>query len=227
MNFYLLFALMLFFGNRVISWVGVATLIVLQIAIAPFAPDAALTLFLGRPIALEFAFGMALGYLHLRRGLKPMHWAIPATAFALLLLAPLVIPHESTGGLDALDRVWAWGLPAIPLVAACVSWRIGSGVWSKTALLLGNASYAIYLLHPYVVWVYAKGLEHVAPFANAPQLLPVIVVTILCAAVAVAAHLVVERPVTAVARQLLLPKQKPADASISDRPARQRLWFGW
>lgn len=212
MNFYVLFALMLIFGNRTISLIGVAALILLQVALAPLAPDAAFALFLSRPIAFEFVFGMALGYVHLRRALRPLHWAIPATAFALLLLAPFLLPHESTGGLDALDRVWAWGLPAIAIVAASVTWRIGSDVWSKAGLLLGNASYAIYLLHPYVVWVYVKGLEKFAPFAQAPQFLPVVVITILCAAVGAAAHLLVELPLTAAARRLLLPKRKPAVA---------------
>jgi exopolysaccharide production protein ExoZ len=219
MNFYLLFAIMLFFGNRAISLIGVAALIVLQIALAPLAPDAAFALFLGRPIALEFAFGMALGYVHLRRTLKPMHWAIPATAFALLLLAPLALPHESTGGLDALDRVWAWGLPAVLIVAASVTWRIGADVCSKAGLLMGDASYAIYLLHPYVVWLYVKGLAYFDPFAQAPQLLPVVVVTILSGAAGVVAHLLVERPVTDAARRLLVPKRGPAVAHGPRRPA--------
>src|SRR5690606_16345900 len=147
MNFYVLFAIMLMFGNRTVSLIGVAALIILQVAVAPFVPDAAFALFLSRPIVFEFVFGMALGYIHLRGALKPLHWAFPATAFGLLLLGPFLLPHESTGGLDALDRVWAWGLPAIVIVAASVTWRIGSNVWGKVGLLLGNASYAIYLLH--------------------------------------------------------------------------------
>jgi exopolysaccharide production protein ExoZ len=212
MNFYVLFAIMLMFGNRTVSLLGVATLIIVQIAVAPLSPDPAFAVFMSRPIVFEFVFGMALGYMHLRRALKPLHWAIPATAFALLLLAPLLLPHESTGGLDALDRVWAWGLPAIVIVAASVTWRIGSDVWSRAGLLLGNASYAIYLLHPYVVWVYAKGLAKFALFAQAPQFLPVVAVTILCAAAGVAAHLLIELPLTAAARRLLLPKRKPAVA---------------
>jgi exopolysaccharide production protein ExoZ len=212
MNFYVLFAIMLMFGNRTVSLLGVATLIIVQIAVAPLSPDPAFAVFMSRPIVFEFVFGMALGYMHLRRALKPLHWAIPATAFALLLLAPLLLPHESTGGLDALDRVWAWGLPAIAIVAASVTWRIGSDVWSRAGLLLGNASYAIYLLHPYVVWVYAKGLAKFALFAQAPQFLPVVAVTILCAAAGVAAHLLIELPLTAAARRLLLPKRKPAVA---------------
>lgn len=227
MNFYLLFAVMLIFGNRTISLVGVTALLMLQVAIAPFATDAAFALFLGRPIVFEFAFGMALGYAHLRRGLKPMHWTIPATAFTAVLLAPLVVPHESTGGLDALDRVWAWGLPAIAIVAASVTWRIGSDMWSRAGLLLGNASYAIYLLHPYVVWLYAKGLARFDSFTQAPQLLPVVVVIFLSAAIGVVAHLLIELPATTAARRLLLPKGKPAAAPGAARPAAQRLWFGW
>ena len=72
--------------------------------------------------------------------------------------------------------MWAWGLPAVLIVAASVTWRMAPIVGSKAWLLMGDASYAIYLLHPYVMWLYVKGLAYFDPFAQAPQLPPVVVV---------------------------------------------------
>jgi exopolysaccharide production protein ExoZ len=208
MNFYLLFTVMLFFGNRALSLIGVSALLVLQLILAPFVPDSATALTLGRPIALEFAFGLALGYVYLRRGALRVHWSITAAAFSALLLAPLFIAHASTGGLDADDRVWAWGLPAIILVGASLNWNVGHDRWSKAWMLMGDASYAIYLLHPYVVWMYAKVLVSSNAAAQAPQLGFIIIASLLCAAVGVAAHLLVELPLTQAARRLI--SSKPA-----------------
>jgi len=149
MNFYLLFALSLCFGNRLVSLIGVSALLLLQLAVAPYVSDPATSLFLGRPIALEFAFGLALGYLYLSDALKiPAPLLLSLAAFAALLLAPYFIPHDSTGGLNAEDRAWAWGLPSVIVVAACAHWRVGKGRWPRAWLLMGDASYAIYLPTP-------------------------------------------------------------------------------
>ena len=218
MNFYILFALTLFFGNRLISLIGVSCLLLLQLILAPFFPDAAASFFLGRPIALEFAFGLALGYAYLRGALKPWHWSVAAAAFAAVVLAPAFIAHESTGGLNAGDRVWAWGLPAIVLVGACVHWRIGGGRWAKAWLLMGDASYAIYLLHPFVVLAYAKAIGSVSALAQIPQLPFIAVVTLLCAGFGVAAHVLLERPLTKAVRQLLTQKRPRASAAPTPAP---------
>lgn len=218
MNFYLLFALSLCFGNRLVSLFGVTALLLLQLMAAPYLSDPATALFLSRPIALELAFGLALGYIYLNGVLKaPAPLLLSLAAFAALHVAPLFIPHESTGGLDADDRVWAWGLPSVILVAACLHWRVGKGASSRAWLLMGDASYAIYLLHPVVMASYAKALDVSDLLLHAPQPPLIAIATVASAAVGVAAHVFLERPLTQVARRLLLPaRSKPV--TIVERP---------
>jgi peptidoglycan/LPS O-acetylase OafA/YrhL len=207
MNFYLLFALMLWTRSPLGCLLGVSGLLLLQAGLAGYAPDLALKQYLARPILLEFCFGMALGYAYLR-GLVPKQipWAFPAAALGLMIFAPLFIAHKSTGGLDADDRVWAWGVPAVVLVASCINWSIAHGVVSRTWILLGDASYAIYLLHPFVMLAYEKALTS-GTLLHALQIPFILAATILSAMLGAAAHVILERPITKAARRLLLLEQ--------------------
>jgi peptidoglycan/LPS O-acetylase OafA/YrhL len=213
MNFYLLFALMLWTRSALACLLGVTGFLLLQMALGGYASDPAVSLFLTRPIMLEFCFGMALGYAY-AKGLLPKRipWALPTAALACVTLAPLFIPHGSTGGLDADDRVWAWGIPAAVLVAACVSWPIEEGPLSRAWVLLGDASYAIYLLHPFVMLGYGKALGAFRFLLHMPQAPLILGATVLSAAVGTAAHVAVERPISKAARRLLLWERPRARA---------------
>lgn len=224
MNFYLLFALMLWTRSALGCLLGVTAFLLLQLALGGNASDPAVSLFLTRPIMLEFCFGLALGYVYFK-GLLPRRipWALPAAALAFMTFAPMFIPHESTGGLDALDRVWAWGIPAAVLVAACVTWPIEDGPLNRTWMLLGDASYAIYLLHPFVMLGYAKTLGAFRILLHMPQAPLILGATILSAVVGVAAHVAVERPISRAARRLLLwerPRARAKQAVQPNRPVR-------
>ena len=213
MNFYLVFAIMLWTRNALACLLGVAGILLLQIAFGGYASDPAVSIFLTRPILLEFCFGLALGYAYVKGVLpKRVPWALPAAAFLCMTFAPLFIPHESTGGLNALDRVWAWGIPAAVLVAACVSWSIEDGPLGRVWVLLGDSSYAIYLLHPFVMLGYAKALGASRLLLHMPQAPLILGAAILSAAVGAAAHVAVERPISKAARRLLLWERPRARA---------------
>ena len=219
MNFYLLFALMLWFRKPLVCFLGVTCLLLLQLALAGYASDSAIKVFLTRPIALEFCFGLAVGYAYLN-GLLPKRipWVLSAVAFAFMILAPFFIEPKSTGGLDADDRVWAWGLPAAVLVAACVNWSMSDGVVSKTWMLLGDASYAIYLLHPFVMMAYSKALGASDALLHAHQVPLFLAATVLSAALGVVAHVTVERPIWQAARRLLVPQQARTRTAAASAP---------
>jgi exopolysaccharide production protein ExoZ len=101
-----------------------------------------------RSIILEFGFGMLIGHMALTgiRPTRPMAASLAAAALGLLILGkltPALLP----------DRALLYGLPAALLVMAALAFE-GDG--KDNALLrlltrLGDATYALYLLHPFVL----------------------------------------------------------------------------
>jgi exopolysaccharide production protein ExoZ len=105
------------------------------------------------PMNLEFAAGTLLGLFYLRGVRVP---AIVALLFVIAGISAIGLeaiygygPNTVMGGAEFL-RPLMWGLPALLIVAgAAVSRRpIRQGRVIKFGLLLGDASYGIYLMHP-------------------------------------------------------------------------------
>ena len=114
----------------------------------PFGP---VFQFLGNPIIVEFAFGAAIILLPRSRfGVM----ALPVGVAALLLSGqwfdPGVSVIDALAGVDAEQRVIAFGIPAALIVYGARHIDAKPGLWTY----LGEASYVLYLVHPSV----AKGL---------------------------------------------------------------------
>lgn len=145
------------------------------------------------PLLLEFAAGVALATAW-RRGLM----ARPLLGAAALIagLGAFVAHHFGilpVSGLRALD----WGLPALLTVAGAVSLEAAGRVpRSRASLLLGDASYSLYLTHGFVV----SALVWTAPAA--PVWLKASAAAVLSAAAAIACYLVFERPTTQALKRL-------------------------
>jgi exopolysaccharide production protein ExoZ len=114
--------------------------------------------FLGNPIILEFGFGMAIALIEKR---LPSHagWLLLGAGVAgcltsLLLGFGLVSESEfTTSGELSLTRAAIWGVPSGLIVAGAVltsDWFAGAA--RQVLTRLGDASYAMYLVHP--LWLY-------------------------------------------------------------------------
>ncbi len=145
MFFYLVFTLFIALP-RARAVAGVAILLglfVLAGRIAGFAnPQLA---FWSNPIILEFCAGMGLAQL-IAAGVRLPVWlrlGLPLLAIAALHLAP----DPGTW------RAAFWGIPALMLVAAAALAPIPTtlSVPKRMAVRLGDASYALYLVHPFIM----------------------------------------------------------------------------
>ncbi len=217
MFFYVLFAGVLGLRFRAALLCLLAMLLGLVVAgsIAPLPQPLG---FWTDPIILEFAFGVGLGFLHHRGAIltRPIRLALVAAALAMLALGPL-----GSGGELTLARPLQWGLPAAALVAAAAltgDRAANSGLLTRLCAALGDMSYAIYLIHPFVI----RGIAEMAVRTGIAGLIgPWGFVVAALAGTLVAAsvvHFFLERPVTAWVRRRLTRTRSAGPVSSPGRP---------
>jgi exopolysaccharide production protein ExoZ len=116
----------------------------------PFT-DNPLIAFAGHPIAIEFLFGIAIAIAPKERTAGSL---LMALGIGWLLLFPNAPLHDFLGNPDSgygLRRAALWGLPAAMIIYGLVVFEQRlAGRWTTPLLLLGAASYSIYLVHSIV-----------------------------------------------------------------------------
>lgn len=166
-------------------------------------PQGAALHFWSQAIVLEFVLGMAIAQAFLQ-GLRLPAWlraAIVVAASSLLCRDFLDAASQPEGWItpNTLPRVLAWGLPAAMIVTAAV---LGAKVQaSPTAarrwgILLGDASYALYLAHPFVIVLVRKAMLATGLLASLGGWAMVAVSLAISCAIAIALHLWLEKPLT-------------------------------
>jgi exopolysaccharide production protein ExoZ len=180
-------------------------------------PQARAGVFLGDPISLEFCMGLCLAWAFAAsRSERAVPRAAPALlaviGLAAMTLAPIFVPHAGTGGLFGVPRVLAWGLPAVLVVAAFVAWQPDRRGPARIAIALGDASYALYLTHVFVMIGYAKLLK-VTTLGALDQRFVVPVVVAVSIALGLAVHRVLERPLLARLHGMMRRPARPTGAA--------------
>lgn len=209
MYFYLLFAASLAWIARPAWRVwAITAMLALGVALtrAATADDtSAWRVFLGQPLVFEFAFGMvAAGAL--RRGLRlPAGIALGLVVVAAALLAAWAAPDT---------RLASAGLPALAMVWALASLPSRQSVVSRAMTRLGDASYTLYLVQPFVIgvlWLLWRGSSFNSGVAGALGFVGACLLA--SAAVAWPIHRWIERPLTRTAtRWLTTPLRSPESA---------------
>lgn len=192
MFFYAVMVLVLFWRRALVPWtVG----LILGAAAGSFVvPRGTTPLLVCHPIILEFIAGMGIALLVERdRRLQPA----PALGTAAIALGLLVASDAVDSATVERWRLLVWGLPSALLLYAVVSLeRHVVGRFWYLPRLLGDASYALYLSHGFVLPILAvifSRLGLAGPAWGGPLFALAILASI---AVGIATHLWVERPVT-------------------------------
>ncbi|MCG5235024.1 acyltransferase family protein [Xanthobacter oligotrophicus] len=140
------------------------------------------------PIMLEFVFGLALGLWYLEGPALARGWGFVFIAAGFVSLL-------AQGDVALETRVIQWGIPAAMVVAGALVLERARPVKRIGAfVLLGDASYALYLVHGMVLSAVGQVFVHL------PQPSPLAFVACAIAGVgaaivvAIAVHLVVEKP---------------------------------
>jgi exopolysaccharide production protein ExoZ len=196
--FYALFAVAIRLPARIALPGLIAAIVGLAAAGQVFRPNSPALAFWTDPIVLDFVFGMLLAILALsgaRLNPAPCLFLLFA-ALALLSVADRLV---------SVPRVLAYGGPCAMLVAVAVLGpvRAPRSRALRFGVLVGDASYSLYLIHPFpmraleIVWL-RLGLTSVA--WNLVYIASVLVISIVAA---LALHRWFELPATAATRRLL------------------------
>lgn len=142
--------------------------------------------FWANPMALEFVAGMGIA---LARDTGGRPGIILRTVLAAVAIRML---HDDLTQ-DGVERAFALGVPAAMLVMAAVFGpepRLPAPL-ARTLVLLGDASYALYLFHPFAL----RATRLMLSGAGIGPAAYIAIATVAAVVLAVAVHLVFERPV--------------------------------
>jgi exopolysaccharide production protein ExoZ len=173
MFFYLIFTIGLVLGMpRLFSSMVILLLVTLGLTIQF---NAAFARTYTDPILLEFVAGMLLSWIPWLRGF----WlGVGQLALGLGGLIFIAFGHVEPG--DGISRLIWLGLPCFALVSGALALERGAD-WPhlKYLIVLGDASYSLYLLHGFIVRIFER-LPHIHPAVNA-----IVVIVLSCIAAVV------------------------------------------
>lgn len=156
-------------------------------------------------LCFEFVFGLIFAHLFLKR--RMVIDPRLGTASALAALVIFGLNYTSNG----IDRVLAWGVPSLLLVIGLFAHERSPFFRRRFAVLLGDASYSVYLVHITVIEFILETLKRNdvafdAIKAQWPLTLLVLVGT--SVAVGVLVHRYVEQPLLEYLRRVLLSGER-------------------
>ena len=202
MWFYVWFALSLRISPRWAPVICASALIALMLAIDASHSDSQVMQFYARPIILEFVYGLAVFYLFQWCSARRETLArIPGLKWLLLVLlvgnlVALNVFEECCS--DTLPRYIVAGVPSffIVLSALLLERVFGLATKNKLIYLLGEASYIIYLVHPYIIFTVLRVVAKGAAAWSSPAIAVLILALLaLVSAISIAIHVWFEKPV--------------------------------
>jgi exopolysaccharide production protein ExoZ len=193
MFFYAIFTVALAVGRRglfafafIVALVGIGL-----IADIPKTPE---TMVYSSPLLIEFLAGCCIGVFFER---DVLGGTAVSTSILIVGLAAIVLQHSNAENFGS-DRVLAWGAPAALVVAGATGLE-SLMHRSKPALLVGDASYSIYLIHSMVLVALKFGSDQLFPHAGMAF---IIAGCLLSLSFGVTVHLFIEKPLTSAIKRL-------------------------
>jgi exopolysaccharide production protein ExoZ len=225
--FYLLFGLTFFMKSQSRAVAALAVVFLVSAIYRSLTPGLPFAMeFYFRPITLEFVGGglLALAYRSSwlaampRSRLISLGWVLLAGGVAALLLTGWRVGWrfwQLNGEFEL--RVLAFGVPSLLIVAGALLLERADQVWkSRTMLLLGAASYSIYISHQFVVGM-CESVVHVfyPQISLGTDLVTIAVGLVAAATIGVLIHLNVEKPLAAAMKRAVRGRSRAAAGTLA------------
>ena len=191
MFFYACFAVVLKFSKRHLLVPLVAIFgAVLILARVSGMKNSALSGFLSDTIMIEFLFGCGIGLLFQRNAITSRY------SLAVLVLGIALFVASVPFGMPSDYRFLVWGLPASLLLVSILKIELAGFSWPRPLLLIGDASYSIYLVHVFVISQFRGILTDKAPqLAGVSGDVVILTLVILAVAFGVLIYQGIEKPI--------------------------------
>lgn len=204
MFFYALFAVTLAFRLRTIIWLTAVLSLLSLVAIWRTDEWGAIS-GLFRPILLEFIFGMWIAMLTMKGWRMPVKLAYIVVFISVSMIFLTFITSEE---IALKYRVIFWGIPGALLLLAAISLEEKFHKFlSGFPNLLGNASYAIYLVHGFVLPLIAMVCIKLGFYGSVFSDYTILLLCMICSTIAgIITHIWIEKPITGYLRKILSKK---------------------
>ena len=203
MFFYIVFAASLWIADWRWRFLALITTFGSLVWIGCYAPEKSAAAWMLAPIILEFAGGLCIG------AWAGMQSALSAPVAAVMIIAGfLAMSATPEAGFVDAARVIHWGIPAMFIVLGAVELERHRLVprW-RLLHLAGDASYALYLTHLFVIGACAIGWHALHLWTSTVGVIAFFVVTFVASQlIAILAHRYIELPLNEAARKLLTPR---------------------
>jgi exopolysaccharide production protein ExoZ len=227
MYFYAVFAVALAWSRRRASALAIAILlaVIAAIQLTPLH-GRPVAYFYGHPIILEFAYGICA--FHLVRFAEARGYAradargqkLVLAAGVVLGLAALAWNHALFG---AAPRYLASGLPAfVVLVCAVLLERVhGVKLTNRWVIVVGDASYVLYLIHAYVVFGILRLVVRSHRMSELEGQLMTVALIAVATLAAIAIYRFYEQPILhLLKRRFIVPKRAASQVAVHRASAR-------
>lgn len=200
MFFYAVFAVTLLFQRRRALWVmfcGFACLVVVGVRLGSENPVIG---FFTSWLLLDFLLGLAIcAWSFDGRKLSGAATGLLLVIGISCLAASVIWSPPEEGAL----RFVAWGIPSALIVLGMRNVAIPSGIFAAVAIVVGDASYSIYLFQFFALPGWAQVMR-ISGAATIPFDINVLILTVLVTLTGFGGWLLLERPITKMARSWLV-----------------------
>lgn len=158
MFFYIVFTLSMLISQRLAPLLSAIIIVLIVLLIKWSGLSNEILAFYGRPIVLEFCYGVLVYYIFewcsSHRGYLSRSSMLKWTLFFALIGNLIVIAVLEKIYGEHFPRYVAAGVPAFFIVLSAVLLERVYGLAAKSSIILGlgEASYIVYLIHPYIVF---------------------------------------------------------------------------
>jgi exopolysaccharide production protein ExoZ len=166
--------------------------------------------FYSRGLIFEFVAGIACYLLSSRVPWSPaIHVRLALVAVIVASLSGMIYIQGTNLQLPA-PLAFAMGTLAFVMVLSATSLsKIGWDIRIRAVVMLGDASYLLYLVHPYIEASLHRLAVHRSPWLAPEFAFGCVFSMVICAVVSVVLHVKVERPTIKHLNRLLLPAKVP------------------
>jgi exopolysaccharide production protein ExoZ len=195
MYFYMLLGIALLIAPRRPLLVASVMLLAIAGVCTFFAASNAIARFYSDPVILEFIFGLLAYYCVAAFPAGPRDRAKHVWAGIVLVSLILLPVIEAFDLLPSLPLVVRFGpLSFLLITASCLLAIAGSDLRVGLIVLIGDASYTLYLVHPYVEMAIDRIIARRLPWLHITTPLGCVIAVASAVAVSIALYLYIEKP---------------------------------